>query len=165
MVFLDDYAENGNFDKNKNGRKVHRIVTDRSFPCFGEGCMNQPLVYHNNSRVVHMENYSSLVGGFYGSYGLYADLTSGIVQKSFFSVTWTKNISTGSWIMSQKLTTSARYAWLMLYLRADATKGFNGGYHYDGRGITKRVCSILLMTVKVVTMLTYTYSLFSPGRR
>lgn len=27
----------------------------------------------------------------------------------------------------------------MLYLRADATKGFNGGYHYDGRGVMRKV--------------------------
>lgn len=155
--------KNGNFDKNttlcpENGRKVPKIVTGRSFPCFGEGCMNQPLVYHNHSKVVHMGNHSSLVGGFYGSYDLDADLTSGTGEKSFFSVTWTKNISTGSWIVSQKLTTSVKYPWLMLYLRADATKGFNGGYHYDGRGIIKKVCSILLMTMEGFTMLIYIYN-------
>ncbi|KAK2658991.1 hypothetical protein Ddye_005524 [Dipteronia dyeriana] len=46
--------KNGNFDKNttlcpENGRNVSKIVTGRNFPCFGKGCMNQPLVYHNYS--------------------------------------------------------------------------------------------------------------------
>lgn len=145
--------KNGNFDKNttlcpENGRKVAKIVTGRNFPCFGEGCMNQPLVYHNQSRMVLLDGHSSLVGGFYGSYDLDANLTAEVGQKSFFSVSWEKNLSTRSWIVSQKLMTSAKYPWLMLYLRADAAKGFNGGYHYNGRGIMKKVCSVLLLIVK-----------------
>ncbi|KAL2467488.1 hypothetical protein Fot_51013 [Forsythia ovata] len=136
--------KNGNFDKNttlcpENGRKVTKIVTDRSFPCFGEGCMNQPLVYHNHSRVVYYGDSESLVGGFYGTYDLDANLSAGIGDNSFFSVSWRKNLSTNSWIVSQKLTTSSKYPWLMLYLRADATKGFNGGYHYSGRGIVRKL--------------------------
>lgn len=136
--------KNGNFDKNttlcpENGRKVTKIVTDRNFPCFGEGCMNQPLVYHNQSRVVYFGDNVSLVGGFYGTYDLDANLSVGSGDNSFFSVSWRKNLSTNSWIVSQKLTTSSKYPWLMLYLRADATKGFNGGYHYSGRGIIRKL--------------------------
>lgn len=137
--------KNGNFDKNttlcpENGKKVSKIVTGRSFPCFGEGCMNQPLVYHNNSRLVSSgDGDDSLIGEFYGTYDLDADLSKGVGNNSFFSVSWFKNISTGSWIFSHKLTTSAKYPWLMLYLRSDASKGFNGGYHYDGRGIMSRL--------------------------
>ncbi|XP_049378673.1 uncharacterized protein LOC125843579 isoform X2 [Solanum stenotomum] len=135
--------KNGNFDKTttlcpENGRKVSKIVTGRTFPCFGEGCMNQPLVYHNYSRIVDRE-HSSLIGGFYGTYDLDANLTAGVDGKSFFSVSWRKNLSTGSWIISNKLTTSSKYPWLMLYLRSDAAKGFNGGYHYSGRGIMKKL--------------------------
>ncbi|KAL1533877.1 hypothetical protein AAHA92_33698 [Salvia divinorum] len=135
--------KNGNFDKNttlcpENGKKVAKIVTDRSFPCFGEGCMNQPLVFHNKSRLVSLQDGNvSVVGGFYGTYDLDADLSGGAGENSFFSASWQKNLSTGSWIVSNKLTTSSKYPWLMLYLRADAAKGFNGGYHYDGRGIMK----------------------------
>ncbi|KAJ8769842.1 hypothetical protein K2173_008924 [Erythroxylum novogranatense] len=135
--------KNGNFDKNttlcpENGKKVAKIVTDRKFPCFGEGCMNQPLVYHNFSHLVFSgEQMVSLNGGFYGTYDLDADLSKGVGKDSFFSVFWQKNLTTGSWIFSNKLTTSAKYPWLMLYLRADATKGFNGGYHYNGSGIMK----------------------------
>ncbi|CAA0827763.1 Unknown protein [Striga hermonthica] len=141
--------KNGNFDKRttlcpENGKKVGKIVTNRTFPCFGEGCMNQPLVYHNQSRVVSNGNKSSsLVGGFYGTYDLDADLSdlSGGAgnDKSFFSATWHKNSSTNSWIVSQKVKTSSKYPWLMLYLRSDASTGFNGGYHYNGRGIMKKL--------------------------
>jgi hypothetical protein len=143
--------KNGNFDKNttlcpENGKRVSQIVTDRNFPCFGEGCMNQPLVYHNYSRLVSYRDQNlSLTGGFYGSYDLDADLGKGVGNNSYYSVSWQKNLSTGSWIFSHRLTTSAKYPWLMLYLRSDATKGFNGGYHYDGRGIMKKVGSSALL--------------------
>ena len=139
--------KNGNFDKNttlcpENGKKVDKIVTKRTFPCFGKGCMNQPLVYHNYSRVVSFgDEKVSLTGAFYGTYDLDADLSKGPGKNSYFSVSWMKNMSSGSWIFSHKLTTSKKYPWLMLYLRSDATKGFNGGYHYNGRGIMKEVCS------------------------
>lgn len=137
--------KNGNFDKNttlcpENGKKVAKIVTDRSFPCFGVGCMNQPLVFHNKSKLVSsVDGKGSLVGGFYGTYDLDSDMSDGVGQKSFFSASWQKNLSTNSWIVSNKLTTSSKYPWLMLYLRADAAQGFNGGYHYNGRGIMKNV--------------------------
>uniref|UniRef100_A0A7C9FNZ0 DUF7705 domain-containing protein n=1 Tax=Opuntia streptacantha TaxID=393608 RepID=A0A7C9FNZ0_OPUST len=137
--------KNGNFDKNttlcpENGKKVEKIVTDRNFPCFGEGCMNQPLVYHNQSKVIcDGKNMPSLSGGFYGTYDLDADLSKGVGNKSYFSVSWKKNLTTGSWIVSHWITTSLNYPWLMLYLRADATRGFNGGYHYNGSGILKKL--------------------------
>ncbi|KAF3447389.1 hypothetical protein FNV43_RR12575 [Rhamnella rubrinervis] len=137
--------KNGNFDKNttfcpENGKKMSKIVTDRNFPCFGEGCMNQPLIYHNYSRMASFEDQKlSLTGGFYGTYELDADLSKGVDNVSYFSVTWQKNFSAGSWIFSHKLTTSSKYPWLMLYLRADAAEGFNGGYHYDGRGIMRKL--------------------------
>ncbi|GER25421.1 biotin carboxyl carrier protein of acetyl-CoAcarboxylase [Striga asiatica] len=98
--------KNENFNKRttlcpENGKKVDKIVTNRTFPCFGEGCANQPLVYHNQSRVVSDGNKSSsLVRGFYG---LHADLSVGAGnKKKFFSTTWHKNLSTNSWIVSQK---------------------------------------------------------------
>ncbi|KAG9456906.1 hypothetical protein H6P81_001414 [Aristolochia fimbriata] len=136
--------KNGNFDTKtslcpENGKKVSPIVTDRKFPCFGEGCMNQPLVYHNWSKVFSSDQSSSLVGSFYGTYDLDADLSKGIGSNSYFSVSWNKNKKTCSWVFSHKLVTSAKYPWLMLYLRSDATKGFNGGYHYEGRGIMKKL--------------------------
>ncbi|KAL3641465.1 hypothetical protein CASFOL_016433 [Castilleja foliolosa] len=131
--------KNGNLDKTatfcpENGKKVNKTMTNLPFPCFGPGCMNQPLVYRNESRVVY-DSYgkASLIGGFYGTY----DLDDKEGDKSFFSATWQKNLSSGSWIVSNKLTTSSKYPWLMLYLRSDATKGYNGGYHYDGRGIMR----------------------------
>ena len=141
--------KNGNFHKNitlfpENGKKVDRIVTKRSFPCFCEECMNQPLIYHNRFVVVSFgDKMVSLIGGFYGTDDLDANLSKGVEKNSYFSVLWQENVSTGSWIISHKLTTSSKYPWLMLYLRADATKGFNGGYHYNGRGIMRKVCNLL----------------------
>lgn len=138
--------KNGNFDKNTtlcpdNGKKLAKIVTNRTFPCFGTGCMNQPLVYQNYSRLVSLPDGSSyLTGGFYGTYELDAHL--GLGKSSYFSVTWKKSSRTGSWVFSHKLTTSKDYPWLMLYLRSDATRGFNGGYHYPGRGIMKKVWAL-----------------------
>lgn len=137
--------KNGNFDKNttlcpENGNKVSKIITKRNFPCFGEGCMNQPLVYHNYTSLVSSEDQTvSLTGGFYGTYDLDADLSKGVGKNSYFSTTWQKNLGTGSWVFSNRLTTSSKYPWLMLYLRADATEGFNGGYHYGGRGIIRKL--------------------------
>uniref|UniRef100_A0A2N9ID96 DUF7705 domain-containing protein n=1 Tax=Fagus sylvatica TaxID=28930 RepID=A0A2N9ID96_FAGSY len=81
----------------------------------------------------------SLMGGFYGTYDLDADLSKGVGKNSYFSTTWQKNLGTGSWVFSNRLTTSSKYPWLMLYLRADATEGFNGGYHYGGRGIIRKL--------------------------
>ncbi|WCJ44278.1 hypothetical protein M5689_024954 [Euphorbia peplus] len=95
--------KNGNFDKTttlcpENGKKVSKIVTDRNFPCFGEGCMNQPLIYHNYSHLVYDgKQNASLKGAFYGTYDLDADLSK------------------------------------------DATQGFNGGYHYNGSGIMRKL--------------------------
>lgn len=136
--------KNGNFDTKtalcpENGKNVNPIVTDRKFPCFGEGCMNQPLVYHNQSSISSDGNSSYLTGSFYGTYDIHTNLSENMEKGSYFSVTWKKNVKTGSWVFSNKLITSSKYPWLMLYLRSDATKGYNGGYHYDGRGIMKKV--------------------------
>ncbi|KAL1219906.1 hypothetical protein V5N11_021687 [Cardamine amara subsp. amara] len=85
--------KNGNFDKNSTlcpeyGRKVSKIVTGRNFPCFGQGCMNQPLVYHNYSRLVadDEKEIMYLSGGFNGTYDLDSDLSKGVGSRSFFSV-------------------------------------------------------------------------------
>lgn len=92
--------KNGNFDKNttlcpENGKIVSKIVTDRNFPCFGDGCMNQPLVYHKHLRLeLDAKRDVSLSGEFYGTYDLDADLSKGVGNNSFFSVTWRKNMST-----------------------------------------------------------------------
>lgn len=142
--------KNGNFDTKfelcpENGRKVSPIITSRTFPCFGKGCMNQPLVYHNWTKPQENAIYScdsqspSLRESFYGTYDLNASLGADIDNISYFSVVWEKQASTGRWIFSHKLKTSKKYPWLMLYLRADATEGFSGGYHYDTRGMMLKV--------------------------
>lgn len=78
-------------------------------------------------------------GGFNGTYDLGADIRGGIQKISYFEVVWEKAVGSGSWVFSHKVKTTKNYPWLMLYLRADATKGFSGGYHYQTRGMMKTV--------------------------
>ncbi|KAK9147147.1 hypothetical protein Sjap_007050 [Stephania japonica] len=130
MVML----KNGNYDTTstlcpQNGKKVGPFKPGR-FPCFGNGCMNQPSLY--NERTSFVGSGGRMRGGFNGTYDLGSD-----VGGSYFEVIWEKNVGVGSWVFNHKLKTSKKYPWLMLYLRADATKGFSGGYHYDTRGMLK----------------------------
>ncbi|XAR61472.1 Calcium/calmodulin-dependent protein kinase [Bertholletia excelsa] len=127
--------KNGNYDTMsafcpENGKKVPPFKPGR-FPCFGEGCMNQPLLYHQRTT---LSADGRMRGSFNGSY----EIGSGSGESiSYFEVIWEKKVGVGSWVFSHKLKTSKLYPWLMLYLRADATKGFSGGYHYETRGMLK----------------------------
>lgn len=132
--------KNGNYDTESalcpaNGKRTPPFTQPGRFPCFGKGCMNQPLVFHNMSTL--QSNF--LTGSFYGSYDLDADLISGIQNISYYSVLWDKNPETGSWVFYHTLKTSRKYPWLMLYLRADATQGYSGGYHYETRGMMRQL--------------------------
>ncbi|KAK6941147.1 hypothetical protein RJ641_030678 [Dillenia turbinata] len=135
MVML----KNGNYDTRsalcpENGKKVSPFKPGR-FPCFGEGCMNQPIFYHNATALTGND---TLRGSFYGTYDLDSDILSGRLDGiSFYEVVWEKKIGSGSWEFRHKLKTSKKYPWLMLYLRADATRGYSGGYHYETRGMLK----------------------------
>lgn len=127
--------KNGNYDTKsglcpENGKKVPPFNPGR-FPCFGKGCMNQPILYHQPTSLLADD---IMRGGFNGTYDL-GSSTGG--SSSFFEVLWEKKVGTGGWVFQHKLRTSKLYPWLMLYLRADATKGFSGGYHYDTRGMLK----------------------------
>ncbi|GER28462.1 membrane-bound lytic murein transglycosylase F, partial [Striga asiatica] len=117
----------------KNGLKVGPFGPRTQFPCFGKGCMNQPSIYHNYTT---LEGNNLLEGSFYGSWDLNADWRR---EKniSYYSVTWEKELGKGSWVFRHVLRTSVKYPWLMLYLRADATRGLSGGYHYPTRGMLK----------------------------
>ncbi|KNA12238.1 hypothetical protein SOVF_127760 [Spinacia oleracea] len=142
MVML----KNGNYDTKsglcpENGKKVGPFPPGR-FPCFGNGCMNQPSFHHNptslNSSSSHNNHDLTLTGGFWGTYDSDSDLSRGIIDGvSYYQVTWEKQLGKGSWSFKHKLKTSKKYPWLMLYLRADATRGYSGGYHYDTRGMLK----------------------------
>jgi hypothetical protein len=132
--------KNGNYDTKsglcpENGKKVPPFSPGR-FPCFGEGCMNQPILYHQHTQLLDGD---TLRGNFNGTYDLGSDIRGGLDGISFFEVVWEKKVGVGSWVFSHKIKTSKKYPWLMLYLRADATKGFSGGYHYDTRGMLKTV--------------------------
>ncbi|KAF9618055.1 hypothetical protein IFM89_000006 [Coptis chinensis] len=130
--------KNGNYDTTsglcpENGKKVGPFPPGR-FPCFGAGCMNQPSLYHQETN---FSGVDSLRGGFSGTYDLGSDINGVLDGISFYEVVWEKKVGVGSWVFNHKLKTSKKYPWLMLYLRADATKGFSGGYHYDTRGMMK----------------------------
>lgn len=139
MVML----KNGNFDTRSglcpaNGKKAAPFSPGK-FPCFGSGCMNQPIVNHQETELLDGD---TMRGSFSGSYDLGSDLSNGNGGAdgiSFYEVVWQKKLGVGSWVFSHKLKTSKKYPWLMLYLRADATQGYSGGYHYDTRGMLKTV--------------------------
>lgn len=141
MVML----KNGNFDTSsglcpQNGKKVGPFYTPPGrFPCFGAGCMNQPAFYHQPTSLSrdHDSDVATMTGGFRGTYELDSDISRGIDNVSYYEVTWKKQLRQGSWDFKHKLKTSEKYPWLMLYLRADATQGFSGGYHYNTRGMLK----------------------------
>ncbi|GMN52197.1 hypothetical protein TIFTF001_021345 [Ficus carica] len=129
--------KNGNFDTQSgfclsNGKRVPPFKSTR-FPCFGKGCMNQPILNHEQTEL----SSEVMRGGFNGTYDLLSDPKIGLHGVSFYEVVWEKKVGIGSWVFSHKLKTSNKYPWLMLYLRADATQGYSGGYHYDTRGMLK----------------------------
>lgn len=131
--------KNGNYDTTsglcpQDGKKVPPFSPGR-FPCFGEGCMNQPILCHQQTQLKD----GIMRGGFSGTYELDSDCTGVHDDASYYEVIWEKKVNVGSWDFKHKLKTSKKYPWLMLYLRADATKGFSGGYHYDTRGMLKTV--------------------------
>ncbi|CAJ1932484.1 unnamed protein product [Sphenostylis stenocarpa] len=133
MVML----KNGNYDTRsglcpKDGKKVPPFSPGR-FPCFGQGCMNQPILCHQQTRLKD----GLMQGGFNGTYDLDSDCGVEHDGVSYYEVVWEKKVNVGSWVFKHRLRTSKKYPWLMLYLRADATKGFSGGYHYDTRGMLK----------------------------
>lgn len=138
----------------KNGFKIGPYGPDGQFPCFGKGCMNQPLIYHNYTTL-QGQNRNKLKGRFYGSWDLDADLSSkgnyNVEEISYYSVTWEKELGKGSWVFHHLLKTSSKYPWLMLYLRSDATNGFSGGYHYPTRGMLKIVSFLLINRIKLDT--------------
>lgn len=140
MVML----KNGNMDTlsglcPKDGHKVGPFPPEPRFPCFGKGCMNQPLLFHEYTSL--QEDNTTMKGSFYGTYDLDADLSKGFDNISYHNVTWKKEVGKGSWVFHHVLKTSEKYPWLMLYLRSDATTGLSGGYSHQTRGMTRIVSS------------------------
>ncbi|KAJ8771208.1 hypothetical protein K2173_025997 [Erythroxylum novogranatense] len=125
----------------KNGYKSKPFPTESRFPCFGDGCMNMPLIYHHYTKLGGSNN-KTMTGSFYGTWDLGTDFSNGQIPDngtSYFKITWKKELGTGSWVFHHLLRTSKKYPWLMLYLRSDATSGFSGGYHYETRGMSKAI--------------------------
>ncbi|KAL6008842.1 hypothetical protein ACLOJK_022068 [Asimina triloba] len=104
-------------------QKDRGFRADRKVPMLRKGCMNQPKFHHQKTSLVGNEEMRGSFNGFY-------DLGVGIIDGE-------KKVGSGSWVFRHKLKTSERYPWLMLYLRADASRGFSGGYHYQTRGMLK----------------------------
>ncbi|GAB2282095.1 hypothetical protein Dimus_016652 [Dionaea muscipula] len=136
MVML----KNGNYDTTsalcpENGKKTGSFPPGR-FPCYGQGCMNQPSLIHRPTKI---SSNGRMRGSFSGTYDLGRN-TSGNLNangSSYYEVVWEKEAGVGSWVFKHTLRTSKNYPWLMLYLRADATNGFSGGYPYQTRGMLK----------------------------
>ncbi|PWA84988.1 hypothetical protein CTI12_AA154490 [Artemisia annua] len=133
--------KNGNYDTTsglcpENGKPAPPFAPGR-FPCFGNGCMNQPILVHQPTSITGTDSSPVMVGGFNGTYDDISSSSSAGGNISYYEVTWQKKVGVGSWEFKHRLRTSKNYPWLMLYLRADATKGFSGGYHYDTRGMLK----------------------------
>ncbi|KAI3980851.1 hypothetical protein MKX01_025416 [Papaver californicum] len=80
------------------------------FPCFGDGCMNQLLLYHQPTGFIGKD---IMRVGFNGTYNLGSDIGKGIDGISFFEVVWEKNVG-GKWVFKHKLKTTKKYPWLML---------------------------------------------------
>uniref|UniRef100_A0A6N2MAK4 DUF7705 domain-containing protein n=1 Tax=Salix viminalis TaxID=40686 RepID=A0A6N2MAK4_SALVM len=143
---MADCFDSGNMDTlaatcPENGKKSMPFPPESGFPCFGHGCMNMPLIYHNYTDL-RGDNDSRLKGSFYGTWDLDANQMSKAAMSnstSYFNITWEKEIGKGSWVFHNFLKTSSNYPWLMLYLRSDATEGYSGGYHYETRGMSKIV--------------------------
>ncbi|KAG8364827.1 hypothetical protein BUALT_Bualt18G0039100 [Buddleja alternifolia] len=127
----------------QNGKKSNPFPPKSGgFPCFGPGCMNMPLMYHNYTTLqLEYNGRNMLRGSFYGTWDLNCDVTKALVQNdtSYYHVSWEKEVGKGSWNFHHILKTSSKYPWLMLYLRSDATTGFSGGYHYQTRGMLKEI--------------------------
>lgn len=128
----------------QNGKKALPFPPESGFPCFGPGCMNMPLIYHNYTSVQEYDGRNILKGSFYGTWDLNSDVRIALTENdtSYHRVTWEKEVGKGSWKFHHILKTSSKYPWLMLYLRSDATTGYSGGYHYQTRGMLKMVCYI-----------------------
>lgn len=82
--------KNGNYDTKyglcpENGKKVPPFNPGR-FPCFGKGCMNQPILYDQPTSLLadHI-----MRGGFNGTYDLGSTTSA---SSSFFDVLWEKKV-------------------------------------------------------------------------
>lgn len=130
----------------ENGVKSKLFNQTSRFPCFGPGCMNMPLIYHDYTKLDYLAG--TMKGRFYGTWDLdkgVAAAENGVNDTSFYEVEWKKKVGEGSWVFHHLLRTSSRYPWLMLYFRSDATRGFSGGYHYDTRGMSKIVSYLFFL--------------------
>ncbi|KAI4333452.1 hypothetical protein L6164_018263 [Bauhinia variegata] len=128
----------------ENGFPAKPFPQTSRFPCFGKGCMNMPSMYHNYTSVRRERKRGGrkiMRGSFYGSWDLDVPVAQALESNdtSYYSVTWTKEVGKGGWVFHHLLKTSAKYPWLMLYLRSDATRGLSAGYHYETRGMSKVV--------------------------
>jgi len=71
-------------------------------------------------------------------------------NSSFMSTQWYRNVTgAGSWTILNSLLTTPAYPWLMNYFRSDSTRGGNGGWPYDARGVMRGPVPALGTTLNV----------------
>ncbi|KAK7276077.1 hypothetical protein RIF29_17209 [Crotalaria pallida] len=130
--------------------------------------MNQPILCHQQTQITD----GTMRGGFNGSYDLDSSCGAGHDSSlSYYEVVWEKKVNVGSWAFKHKLKTSKKYPWLMLYLRADATKGFSGAsniYYYTDKilsgSVGQVVAHLSLNQLQLVSSLSLEYRAIPAGR-
>nr|DAD43870.1 TPA_asm: hypothetical protein HUJ06_002100 [Nelumbo nucifera] len=134
LRFISDYYQfwmitlrNGNLDTHaglcpSKGRKVGPFEhSEDGFSCFGKGCMNQPLMFHNYTSLQTVGKENFLRGSFFGTYDLDVDFGKGLGEDK-------------SWAFHHFLRTSDKYPSLKLTLKSDTA---GGKFGYGTRGMTK----------------------------
>ncbi|KAL1221465.1 hypothetical protein V5N11_035601 [Cardamine amara subsp. amara] len=140
------FPPDGNAQKRKLGHKIWSLPLKRPEDPTFQSTRKIPLLWlwlyeptgaePREDRAFERDGHT-MMGWFNGTYELEADLGNGLDGISYYEVLWEKRVGVGGWEFKHKLKTSSKYPWRMLYLRADATRGFSGGYHYDTRGMLK----------------------------
>nr|DAD44008.1 TPA_asm: hypothetical protein HUJ06_002238 [Nelumbo nucifera] len=149
LRFISDYYQfwmitlrNGNLDTHaglcpSKGRKVGPFEhSEGGLSCFGKGCMNQPLMFHNYTSLQTVGKENFLRGSFFGTYDLDVDFGKGVTRNiSYYSVSWEKKLGEDkSWAFHHFLRTSDKYPSLKLTLKSDTA---GGKFGYGTRGMTK----------------------------
>ncbi|KAL0328387.1 UNVERIFIED_CONTAM: hypothetical protein Scaly_2271300 [Sesamum calycinum] len=82
----------------RNGKKATPFPPEPGFPCFGLGCMNMPLMYHNYTSVREHNGTNTLQGSFYGTWDLDSDVSKALTENdtSYHQLSWEKRSGKGA---------------------------------------------------------------------
>jgi len=152
--------------RSKFEKPVHHLIERTRVPC--RNCLkdagittsevDEVILVGGMSRVPRIQQIVSEIFGKMPSkgvnpdeavarcYDLDVDLKLGIKNISYYSIEWEKNNKTGSWVFqfSPYIENFTEVSMVdvhccMMYPRADATRGYSGGYHYETRGMMKKL--------------------------